>query len=69
MAQNGKTKQDPEIDSRGFLVVGGIKVCKVTADGLLEFKDKNHIRAKKRGSPFVYTDTGAIEDAVEAFKE
>ena len=37
----------------GFLVVDGVKVCRVLGAGLLEVKDKDGRRARRRGSAFV----------------
>jgi hypothetical protein len=61
MDQNGKI----QVDSRKFLVVGGMKVCKVTAAGLLEFKDKDTNRSQERGSRFIYVSLEEIDQAIQ----
>jgi hypothetical protein len=65
MTQNGKI----QVDNRKFLVVDGMKVCKVTAAGLLEFKDKSADRSQKRGSPFIYVSVEEIDRAIKALRE
>ena len=54
-----------EVDSRRFLRVDGIKVCRVTNDGLLEFKDKDGRRSRSRGSAYVTVYADQISQAVE----
>ncbi len=53
------------VDSRRFLRVDGIKVCRVTNDGLLEFKDKDGRRSRNRGSAYVTVYADQISQAVE----
>jgi hypothetical protein len=61
MAQNGRI----QIDGRKFLVIDGLKVCKVTAAGLLEFKDKSADRSQERGSRFIYVSLEEINQAIQ----
>lgn len=37
-------------DARGFLYVDGVKICRVTPEGGLEFFDKDRRRAAQRGA-------------------
>lgn len=53
------------VDSRRFLRVDGIKVCRVTNDGLLEFKDKDGRRSRTRGSAYVTVYADQIAQAIE----
>lgn len=46
------TRKDIEVDSRGFLVIDGIKLCRVVG-GRLELKDKDGRRSRERGSAYV----------------
>lgn len=41
------------VDNKGFVVVDGVKVCKVTRDGKLQFCDKDRLRSQQRGTRFV----------------
>lgn len=53
------------VDNRRFLRIDGIKVCRVTNDGLLEFKDKDGRRSRHRGSAYVTVYADQISQAVE----
>ncbi len=55
------------IDERRFLRVGGIPVCRVTASGKLELKDKDGRRSRTRGSAFVTVGFDEIQTAVQRF--
>ncbi len=60
---NGSGAVSVWVDERFFLVVDGIKACRITPEGVLEFKDKNYARSLSRGTEFVYV---TIEDIVNA---
>lgn len=51
------------INSNGFLVVDGVKVCKVV-NGNLEFKDRDRRRSQQRGSDTVTVSPQAIVGAI-----
>ena len=53
------------VDNRRFLRVDGIKVCRVTNEGLLEFKDKDGRRSRSRGSAYVTVYADQISQAIE----
>lgn len=59
------SERNVNIDSRGFLRIDGIKVCRVTDEGLLEFKDKDGRRSRTRGSAYVTVYADQISQAVE----
>jgi hypothetical protein len=52
------------IDDRRFLSIDGIKVCRVTRDGRLEFKDKDGRRSRMRGSAYVTVNAEQITRAI-----
>ena len=37
----------------GWLLVGGVKIGRVLADGKIQIKDKNRARSEERGTQFV----------------
>ena len=58
---------DPEIDDRRFMKVGDVVIGRVTVDGLIEVKDKNHARAKQRGRDFVYYTPEQMSKTIKAY--
>ncbi len=48
------------VDENGFVWVGGLKVCRLTPWGLLEFFDRDRRRSEVRGSNFVYAKPGEL---------
>lgn len=45
---------DLEVDSYGFVWLGGVKICRVTSWDLIEFYDRDSRRSSRRGSSYVY---------------
>lgn len=42
------------VDEYGFVRLSGMKVCRITNDGRLEFRDGHRNRSRARGSHYVY---------------
>jgi len=55
-----------EVDSRSFVKVDGVPVCKVTSDGKLQFCDKDRRRSSERGTRYVVVDPSVIVAAAKA---
>lgn len=50
-----------EVDENGYVWLGGLKICRLTPWGLVEFYDRDKRRADRRGSHFVYTTPNELE--------
>ena len=57
------------VDENGFLWVGGMKICRLTNIGMIEFYDRDRRRSEQRGSHYVYATldrlTKAIQEALQ----
>lgn len=45
------------VDENGYVWVGGLKICRLTTWGCIEFFDRDKKRAERRGSHFVYANS------------
>lgn len=65
MTDNSNPQGRVQVDSHNFLTVDGIKVCKVTTDGKLQFCDKDARRSSERGTRYVTVDMQTIVNTVK----
>ena len=54
------------VNEAGWLLADGIKLGKVTGDGVIEIKDKNGPRSRERGTAFVEITVDEILLAVRS---
>ena len=54
------------VNDAGWLLADGIKLGKVTGDGVIEIKDKNGPRSRERGTAFVEITVDEILLAVRS---
>lgn len=57
------------IDSRGFLHIDNVPVCRVKKSGVLEYVDKDRRRSAARGTRVVSVTLSEIAVAVERYTE
>ena len=54
------------VNEAGWLMADGIKMGRVTGDGVIEIKDKNGPRSRERGTAFVEVTVDEILMAVRS---
>ena len=54
------------VNEAGWLLADGVKLGKVTGDGIIEIKDKNGPRSRERGTAFVEITVDEILMAVRS---
>lgn len=52
------------VDDGRFVIVDGVKICKVTEDGKLQFKDKDRRRSSRRGCCTVEVSPAELADVI-----
>lgn len=58
-----------EVDENGYVWLGGLKICRLTLWGFIEFYDRDKRRAERRGSHFVYSTPSELCQLFSSIKK